>query len=260
MLQRLARLSQYLRHELLAVGFVMEPRLLDFASRLAKKHLRDSVPDPELRRKLTPRYTMGCKRILLSNDYYPAVCRDNVQLVTDGITEVRERAIVTSDGKEHALDAIVLATGFQAAEAVAPYAVRGRGGRDLNEAWRDGAEAYLGTTVSGFPNYFLIVGPNTGLGHSSMVYMIESQIAYVMSALRAMRARHLRLVDVRADAQARYNESLHARLARTVWSTGCASWYQTRTGKNTTLWPGFTFEFRLRTRRFDPADYELVPA
>jgi hypothetical protein len=139
--------------------------------------------------------------------------------------------------------------------------VRGRGGRDLAEAWRDGAEAYLGTTITGFPNLFLVVGPNTGLGHSSMVIMIESQVAYILGCIRAMRAQGLRLVDVRADAQHRYNAKLHARFPRTVWSNGgCTSWYLTREGKNTTLWPGFTFEFRMRTRRWDPADYEVVPA
>ncbi|MFT3767041.1 MAG: NAD(P)/FAD-dependent oxidoreductase [Minicystis sp.] len=258
-LQRLARLGQYVRHELTAVGFVTEPRVLKFASRFARAHLETCVRDPELRTKLTPKYTMGCKRVLLSNDYYPAMVRNNVELVTDPIAEIRPDGIATRDGREHRLDAIILATGFHAADAVAPFAVHGRGGRDLNEAWREGAEAYLGTTVSGFPNFFFIVGPNTGLGHSSMVFMIESQIAYILSAIRAIEAGRLRHVDVRADAQDAYNRSLHARLTRTVWSSGCQSWYQNVNGKNTTLWPGFTFEFRLRTRRFDPAAYELVP-
>ena len=259
-LQRLARMGQYLQHELFALAFVVEPRILQRAGKLALGHLRRSVPDAALRDKLTPSYTMGCKRVLLSNDYYPALTRDNVELCTEGIQEIRASSIVTRDGRERPVDAIVLATGFQAAEALAPFPVRGRGGRDLDDAWRDGAEAYLGTTVSGFPNLFLIVGPNTGLGHSSMIFMIESQIAYVASALDAMRTGNLKLVDVRADAQARYNQRLTERLARTVWSTGgCESWYRTRSGKNTTLWPGFTFEFRLRTRRFDADRYELVP-
>jgi cation diffusion facilitator CzcD-associated flavoprotein CzcO len=258
--QRAARLGQYLRHEAFALGFVLEPRILELASKLALRYLRASVPDPVLRDKLTPRYTMGCKRILLSNDYYPALCRENVDLVTEGIRAITPKGVLTADGVEHELDALVFATGFQAAEAVAPYAIRGRGGRDLNEAWRDGAEAYLGTTVSGFPNFFMIVGPNTGLGHSSMVFMIESQVAYILSCLRTMAKDRLRLVDVRGEAQRRFNEGLHARLARTVWSSGCASWYQTKAGKNTTLWPGFTFEYRLRTRRFDKRDYEVVPA
>jgi cation diffusion facilitator CzcD-associated flavoprotein CzcO len=258
-LQRLARYEQYWRHEIAAVGFVKDPRLLKWASTFARRHLDRSVADPALRAKLLPRYTMGCKRVLLSNDYYLALARDHVEVVTEGIREVTPRGVLTADGKERRLDALVLATGFEAAEVVAPFAVRGRGGRDLNDAWRDGAEAFLGITVSGFPNLFLIVGPNTGLGHTSMIFMIESQIAYVESCLTAMRARRLRHVDVRADAQARYNRTLQAKLARTVWSTGgCTSWYRTRDGKNTTLWPGFTFEYRFRTRRWDPLDYEVV--
>ncbi len=257
--QRLSRRAIYWRREALALGFVVEPRILEALSGLARRHLRLSVADEGLRAKLTPSYTMGCKRILPTNDWYPTLQRDNVELVTDPIVEVRPGGVVTGDGKERPVDAIVLATGFEAAEQVAPFEVRGRGGRDLNDAWSSGAEAYLGTSVTGFPNLFLLVGPNTGLGHSSMVFMIESQVAYVMSAIETMRARGLELVDVRRDSQENYNERVHDRLKRTVWATGCASWYQTRTGKNTTLWPGFTFEFRLRTRKFDSGAYETSP-
>ncbi len=258
--QRLARSAIYLIHELMAVGFVVEPRILQLASTISKRYLRKSISDPVLREKLTPTYAMGCKRILLGDGYYDALAQKNVELVTEGIERVHAHGIRTKDGNDRKLDAIVLATGFNAAESCAPFEVRGRGGRDLNEEWRDGAEAYLGTAITGFPNLFMIVGPNTGLGHSSMVYMIESQIQYIMSSIETMRARRLTLVDVRADAQTRYNKRLHARLAGTVWATGCSSWYRTRTGKNTVLWPGFTFEFRYRTRRFDPDDYDLVSA
>jgi cation diffusion facilitator CzcD-associated flavoprotein CzcO len=258
LLQRFARARQYALRELFAVGFVENPALLRFASRFAVRYMKASVRDPALRAKLVPSYTMGCKRVLPSNDYYPTLTRENVELVTEGIREIRPGSVVTADGRERPLDALVLATGFTVAEFVLPFPMTGRGGRDINEAWRDGAEAYLGTTVSGFPNFFVIFGPNTGLGHNSMIYMIESQLNYAMSAIEAMRARGLKLVDVRPDAQARYNERIHARLTKTVWNTGCTSWYRTKSGKNTTLWPGFTFEFRLRTRRFDPADYELV--
>jgi cation diffusion facilitator CzcD-associated flavoprotein CzcO len=260
-LQQLARRAIYWQREALAVGFVLEPRILAAVSRVARRHLEKSVPDATLRAKLTPRYAMGCKRILPTNDWYATLQRDNVEVVTEPISEVRPGCVVTSrqgHPTEHALDAIVLATGFEAAERMAPFEVRGRGGRELNEVWRDGAEAYLGTTVSGFPNLFLLVGPNTGLGHSSMIFMIESQIAYVMGAIETMRAKKLRLVDVRADAQAHYNTRVHERLKGTVWSSGCVSWYRTRSGKNTTLWPGFTFEFRMRTRKFDPAAYETA--
>jgi len=226
--------------------------------RVARRYLARSVADPSLRASLTPSYTMGCKRVVPTNDYLPALQRENVELLTDGIAEVRARSIVSNDGTERAVDAIVLATGFNAAEQVAPFAVLGRGGRELDQVWRDGAEAYLGTTTSGFPNLFLLIGPNTALGHSSMVFMIESQVAYVLDALKQMRTRAIKAVDLKPATQARYNARLQERMKRTVWATGCMSWYLTRSGKNTTIWPGFTFEFRLRTRRFDLGAYELT--
>jgi cation diffusion facilitator CzcD-associated flavoprotein CzcO len=255
-LQRLARLSQYLQHEVLALGFIGDPRIMRWAQRLALRHLEASIRRPDLRNRLVPSYTMGCKRVLLSNDYYPALERDNVELVTDAIERVVPEGIVTSDGRLHKLDRIVLATGFQAAEAVAPFEVRGRNGRDLRTEWHAGAEAYLGTTVSGFPNLFMIIGPNTTLGHSSMVLMIESQIRYILGCLELMQRRALSWVDIKPEVQRRYNAELTARLERTVWASGCTSWYRTKSGKNTTLWPGFTFEFWQRTRRFDLACYE----
>jgi cation diffusion facilitator CzcD-associated flavoprotein CzcO len=257
--QKLARAGIYWARELLALGFVVEPRLMKLGERIARKHLARSVADPALRAKVTPGYTLGCKRVLPTNDYLPALQRANVELVTGGIAEVRACSVVSQDGTARAVDAIVLATGFEVSEHVAPFAVRGRDGRNLEDVWGGaGAEAYLGTTVSGFPNLFFLIGPNTGLGHSSMVLMIESQLAYVLDAVKKMRARRLKLVDVKAAVQARYNARLQERLKRTVWASGCMSWYLTRSGKNTTLWPGFTFEFRLRTRRFDLRSYEQV--
>lgn len=255
-LQRLARWILYWRHEALALGFVVEPRIMRWlGGPLARRFLKRSVRDPALRAKLSPSYTMGCKRILPTNDYYPALQRENVELVTSGLREIRERTLAMSDGREIAVDVIVLATGFDAADHVAPFEVRGPRGTSLAEAWASGAEAYLGTTVAGFPNFFMLIGPNTGLGHSSMIYMIESQLEYVLDAVRKMRRLGWRSVEVRAAAQARYNDELQRRLARTVWATGCSSWYLARSGRNTTLWPGFTFEYRFRTRRFDPRDY-----
>jgi cation diffusion facilitator CzcD-associated flavoprotein CzcO len=202
---------------------------------------------------------MGCKRILPTNDYFPALTRSNVELVTERIAEVRSRSVATADGRERAVDVIILATGFRASEQVAPFDIVGRKGRRLDEVWGAGAEAYLGTTVAGFPNLFFIVGPNTGLGHSSMVLMIESQARYILSSLRAMRAGGIEVLEVRPEVQRLYNERLRARLRRTVWASGCKSWYLTRDGKNTTLWPGFTFEFRIKTQRFDAASYVLRP-
>ncbi|HEX8796153.1 MAG TPA: NAD(P)/FAD-dependent oxidoreductase [Polyangiaceae bacterium] len=254
--QRLARHRIYWTRELMALGFVVEPRIMKLGERFGKRYLQKKVADPVLRDRLTPRYTMGCKRVLPTNDYLPALQRPNVELVTSPIAEVRAHAIATKDGIERPVDAIVLATGFEAAEQVAPFEIRGRAGHELNEVWADGAEAYLGTSVSGFPNLFMLIGPNTGLGHTSMIVMIEAQVAYVLDAVKRMRARGLASVEVRPDAQAVYNAEMQRRLANTVWASGCMSWYLTRTGKNTTLWPGFTVEFRWRTRRFDASAYD----
>jgi cation diffusion facilitator CzcD-associated flavoprotein CzcO len=257
--QTFTRNAIYWLLEAFALGFVVDPRLMKPRQNQALKYLARAVKDPVLREKLTPKYTIGCKRILFTNDYFPAMQRENVALVTDSIAHVDQRGIVTSDGVKREVDAIVLATGFQAAEACAPFEVVGRRGQDLNETWANGAEAYLGTTVAGFPNFFTIVGPNTGLGHSSMVFMIESQVQYILGALQHMRAKNVKTLDVRDGAQTQYNQRLHQRLDKTVWSKGgCTSWYQTRSGKNTTLWPGFTFEYRLKTRKFDPRPYDLI--
>ncbi len=256
-LQRMHRWAIYWQREALAVGFVVWPAILRIAQLMARRYLARGVADPNLRAKLVPSYAMGCKRILPTNDYYPALTRSNVELVTEPIECVRPHSIVTRDGKEYAVDIIVLATGFRASEPVAPFEIVGRHDRRLDEAWSTGAEAYLGTTVSGFPNLFFIVGPNTGLGHGSMVFMIEAQVRYILSSMQTMHAQEIEIVDVRPEVQREYNERLRARLRRTVWASGCHSWYLTRDGRNTTLWPGFTFEFRLKTRRFDAKSYEL---
>jgi len=257
LLQRLARVAIYWKREVLGLAFVFWPALLRAGQHWARRYLAKGVADPVLRAKLVPSYTMGCKRILPTNDYYPALARENVEVVTEAIEAVRGPGIVTRDGKERAVDVIVLATGFRAAEQVAPFEIVGRASQKLDDVWMSGAEAYLGTTVSGFPNLFFIVGPNTGLGHNSMVFMIESQARYILSSIRTMRARNLDVVDVLPEVQRRYNDRLAARFRKSVWATGCKSWYQTQDGKNTTLWPGFTFEFRMKTRRFDASDYEL---
>jgi cation diffusion facilitator CzcD-associated flavoprotein CzcO len=258
-LQKFMRGAIYSLLEARAYAFVVRPPLLKKAEPNALRYLGSQVKDRALRAKLTPSYRMGCKRILPSNEYYPALQRENVELVTEAIDRVTPAGVRTSDGREHPLDALICATGFQAAEMCAPFEIRGLGGRELNGEWKNGAEAYLGTTVAGFPNLFLLVGPNTGLGHNSMVYIIESQIAYVVGAVQAMREARLESLVVRADAQRRYNARVQERLAKTIWSTGgCKAWYSTREGKNTTLWPGFSLEYRFRTRRFDLGPYERV--
>jgi len=226
--------------------------------RLARRHMRAQVRDPALRARVTPDYTIGCKRVLPSNRWYPALTQPNVELVTDAIREVRPHAIVTADGTERAVDTIIFGTGFHVTDMPIGRFVRGRGGRRLVDAWDGSPRAHLGSMVAGFPNLFLLLGPNTGLGHSSMVYMLESQIAHVVDALRVMRERRAGVAEVRPEVQAAYNRELDARMAGTVWSTGCRSWYLDATGRNATLWPDWTFRFRRRTAQFDPDDFELA--
>jgi cation diffusion facilitator CzcD-associated flavoprotein CzcO len=257
--RRLLRASIYLRLEARALSFTVAPELLKLGEREARAHLARQVSDPALRRALTPDYALGCKRVLLSDDYYPALGRPNVELITDPIRAVEGDRIVTAGGSERAVDAIILATGFRATSPIPPGLFKGAGGRDLAHVWAGGPEAYKGTTVAGFPNLFMLVGPNCGLAHSSMVFMIESQIAYVMDALRVMRARGLARVEVDLAAQAAFNQALQARLGSRVWSTGgCTSWYLHESGKNVALWPGFTWQFRRLTRRFDADRYQLA--
>ena len=259
-LQKAIRAGVYTAREALVPAFAKDPRLMRVVERVARRHIRAQVPDGELRARVTPDYTIGCKRILPSNDWYPALGRPNVELVTDAITEISEHSVVTADGSDRAVDTIVLGTGFKVTDMPIGQWVRGRDGKRLVDAWDGSPRAHLGTTIAGFPNMFVLLGPNTGLGHSSMVYMIESQLNHVLGALRAMRERGAATVEVRPEAQAAYNRALDARMERTVWATGCASWYIDATGRNATIWPDWTWRFRRRTRRFDPAEYELRPA
>ncbi|MGH2841147.1 MAG: flavin-containing monooxygenase, partial [Solirubrobacteraceae bacterium] len=258
--QRTVRAMVYwVREATLATAMTRDPRYLRQLERVGRRHLRNQVPDPQLRRKLEPDFHLGCKRILISNRYYPTLTRDNVEVVTDRITEIRARSIVTADGAERAVDTIILGTGFRVTDPPTAALVRGRDGRTLARRALDGdsVEAYLGTTIAGFPNLFRMTGPNTGLGHSSMVFMIESQLAYVMDALRVIDERGVSSFEVRPEVQAVYNEHLQARMPRTVWASGCSSWYLDPDGKNVVLWPDFTFRYRHRLRRFDPRAYEL---
>ena len=242
-----------------ALGFVVNPKLMALDDRTARAHLKRQVKDPVLRAKLTPDYRIGCKRVLISNDYYPAVSQPNVSLITEGIQQVRAHSVVDKNGVEREVDAIIFGTGFKATDPVPPKMIFGKGGVDLLDTWQDGPEAYKGTTVAGFPNLFLIVGPNVGLGHSSMVYMIESQVAYVLSALKAMKKSGQPVLEVKAEKQAAYNQWLQGKTAGTVWNTGgCQSWYlHPKSGKNVTLWPGFTWQFRRATQAFDAEAYAL---
>jgi cation diffusion facilitator CzcD-associated flavoprotein CzcO len=249
----------YFTREMLVPGFVYQPRLMQIPQRMARRHLEKQVQDPALRARLMPDYAIGCKRVLPSNEWYPAITQPNVDVVTEGIAEVRPDGILTADGELHETDTIVFATGFHVTDARFAQIVRGRGGALMSDVWNGSPQAYRGTAVAGFPNLFILTGPNTGLGHNSLVYMIEAQLDYLMDALRVIDARGATRIEVRRAAQDAYNAELQSRMDRTVWmSGGCSSWYIDANGKNTTIWPDFTWRFRRQTRRFDAAAYELA--
>ncbi|WP_026405027.1 flavin-containing monooxygenase [Actinomadura rifamycini] len=257
--QRGYRNGIYLVQESFVVGF-KNPRLLKLASGLARWHLARQVPDRELRRKLVPDYTMGCKRTLVSSDYYPALMRPGVELTTEGIAEVRPRSIVTRDGREHEVDAIIFGTGFHVTDAFDDARITGRDGLRIQDAWKDGIEAHLGVTVAGFPNLFLLLGPNSGLGHNSMIFIIEAQVRYVLQCLAMLDASGGGRISVRPSAQDRFNAWVRRKSEGAVWvSGGCTSWYLDRDGANRAAWPASTVAYWLRTRRIDPADFEIEP-
>jgi cation diffusion facilitator CzcD-associated flavoprotein CzcO len=258
-LQGLVRGTVWSLHELLVPGMTRDPRMLKAHELLARLNMRRSIRDADLRRRLTPDYAIGCKRVLLSSDWYPAITEANVELVTSGIGEVREGSIVDGEGTEHEVDTIVFATGFAPSDPPIAGRLRGREGRPLSEIWQGSPKAYLGTTITGFPNLFLLYGPNTNLGHNSIVYMLESQMAYVLSALDSMDERGAGSAELRPEVQHAFDAEMQERLRRSVWNSGCSSWYLDRHGRNSLQWPGFTFEFRRRTRRFDTASYRLAP-
>jgi cation diffusion facilitator CzcD-associated flavoprotein CzcO len=222
------------------------------------RNLGKWIKDPKLREALTPKYALGCKRVLFSNDFYPTMTRPNVDLVTERIAEVRERSIVTQDGAERPVDVLIYGTGFRVTEPMIGIRLVGRDGVEIHEAWRERMSAFLGVTVSGFPNFFILLGPNTGLGHNSVVLMIEAQVRYVMSCLKLMRKRGQTTMHLRRESQERFVAQMTQRMGRTVWQTGgCRSWYQDqRTGENVTLWPGSVVDYMRRTRAARANDYE----
>jgi cation diffusion facilitator CzcD-associated flavoprotein CzcO len=226
------------------------------ARRRALAHLRRQVRDPALRAKLVPDYPIGAKRVLFNDDYYPTLARENVQLVTDGIERIEPSGVRARTGELHAADVLVFATGFQSTDFLAPIEVFGRGGRNLREEWRGGAHAYLGVTVSGFPNFFMLYGPNTNLGHNSILVMIEAQVDYVVDALAKMKARAVRRIDVRRQVMDDYNRRLQQDLAKSVWSTIGASWYKLADGTITNNWPHSTIRYRRLLREARLEDYE----
>ncbi|WP_055591420.1 flavin-containing monooxygenase, partial [Peterkaempfera griseoplana] len=245
--------------ELQVDAFVNRPRLLGAVQAMARRHLNRAVSDPGLRSRLTPDYRIGCKRILLSNSYYPALAAPTTDVVASGLAEVRGSTVVAADGTEAEVDAIVFGTGFHVTDMPVAERITGAAGRTLAEEWDGTMEALRGTTVHGFPNFFMVIGPNTGLGNSSMILMIESQLNYIVDALTRIDALGVAALDPRPEAQRRWNDDVQRRMRSTVWATGgCTSWYLDSDGRNTTVWPGTTSRFRRETRRVDLAEYTLV--
>lgn len=255
--QKLDRCLQYLYHEARGVAFFVLPGLMKLYRGSFLRHLQRQVEDSELRAKLTPDYPLGCKRILISNDYYPALARPQVAVVNQPIREVNEQGVITADGCEHAVDVLIFGTGFAASDFLAPMQIRGLAGRDLNQAWKEGAEAYKGISVNGFPNLFILYGPNTNLGHNSIIYMLESQYPYVLGCLQKLQ-QGVRYLDVRAPVQQTWNQRLQREIEHSVWEQGCNSWYKNAAGKHTNNWSGFTFSYRWHTRQPDWSDYDQV--
>lgn len=254
------RSALYAGFEGFGTGF-RHPALLEQVQRLAIRHLRRQVRDPALRGRLTPDYTLGCKRVLLSNTYYPALVQPNVEVLATGVKAVRGSVVVGQDGSEREVDTIILGTGFHVTDPPSAQHIRNADGRSLAELWAGSPQAYRGSTVSGFPNLFLVLGPNIGIGHNSAFIVIEAQLDYAMSALRQMRKRRLVRVDVRPDVQAAYNARVQDGLRTTVWNTGgCSSYYLDANGRNSTGFPWSTLEMRRLLARFDADSYDVLAA
>jgi len=256
--QRLVRYGVYLMREAVLLNF-RTPKSSRLAERAARAHLARQVPDPVLRARLTPDYAVGCKRLVVSDDYLPALTRDNVTVVTDGIREVRPDAVVAADGTVRPVDTIILGTGFHNVDLPIAGKIRGKAGRTLAEQWQGSPRAHLGTTVAGFPNLFMLLGPNTGLGHTSVLIMIEAQLEHLSKALRYLRRTGAAGLAPRDEAQLAWTAEVDRAMRGTVWTAGgCRSWYLDPTGRNYSLWPGTTWAFRRRLARFRPGEYELI--
>ena len=259
--QKLARLGIYVARESTVGAFVKRPRLLKATQRLARRNLTKHIKNPELRAALTPNYVMGCKRILLSNDYYPALAAPNVDVIASGLAQVTGRTLISSNGAiAPDIDAIVLATGFHTIDMPIADRIHGLGGVTLAESWQGDMRALRGTNVAGFPNLCLVIGPNTGLGHNSMVHIIESQLNYIVDYIKTLDRLRVAALDPRPDVQKAWCDEIERRMAPTVWNTGgCASWYLNAAGRNPTLWPASTIRFRRATRAVDVAEYHQLP-
>ncbi|MDT8409907.1 MAG: NAD(P)/FAD-dependent oxidoreductase [Wenzhouxiangellaceae bacterium] len=258
LLQKLVRLGIWLISEARVPGLAWSTRLAVFHRWLAARHLRRQVADPELRRKLKPGYDIGCKRVILSNTFYPALNREHVELVNIGIRRIEADSIVDAEGTRRPADVLILGTGFHATAPIPAGMITGRNGADLGALWKHGPEAWRGIAASGFPNLFMLMGPNTALGHNSVIVMIEAQIKFILRALAERRQGRFEVLEVDPKAQKSYNDWIQRKLSGTVWNSGgCSSWYlHPDSGRNTTLWPGFTWQYMRMLRRFNPKAFK----
>jgi len=256
--QQAARTALYLSHEVAATGLVWDTPVTSLIQRIGKAHLRLTVKDPWLRRQLTPEFRAGCKRMLMSSDWYPALQRDNCKLITWPITTIVPQGLRTADAIEHHVDAIVFATGYDVQLGGPPYPITGAHGRVLQEEWAGRAQAYKSASTHGYPNLFFTAGPNSGPGHNSLLVYVQGQIQYAVAGIRTILERDLVSLDVRPDVQASYNETMQKRLRRTTWMSGCTSWYLTEDGFNGAMYPGFATQYLRQMKNFRAEDYDMV--
>lgn len=239
---------------------IVQPHMMKVGQKLAELFIKYQVKNKTVAKKLTPDYTMGCKRILVSNTYFPSFNRSNVELVTDSIQELTEDSIITKDGVERKIDCLIYGTGFITDPRIylKSFECYGKNGVELKEAWKDGAESYYGISTQGFPNLFQLLGPNTVLGHNSVIFMIESQVNYILQMIQALERTHANAIVVKDSVQARFNADLQKQFEGTVWQSGCVSWYQQDGGKNFALWPSYTWKYWLKTHKINLADYRFL--
>lgn len=256
--QSAVRNGLFLAHESMATGIIWDTPVNAVLETLAKAHLRHQVKDKWLRRQLTPDFKLGCKRLLMSSDFYPALQKDNTELITWPIAGISDKGVRTGEGIEHQFDCLVFATGFSVPSSGTPFPVHGLNGRELGQEWRRGAQAYKSINVSGYPNLFMIFGPNSGPGHNSALVYIESQIEYIVKGVMTLRSLGIKALDVKDDVQAKHNRRLQRRLAKTNWNSGCKSWYLTEDGYNATMYPGFASQYARQMKRLELRDYRLL--
>lgn len=258
----LHRAALYWANEFTLRGFLKEKSMIrSIAEWGATRHIKHHIKDEALRKKLTPNFRFGCKRALLSNEYYPALARDNVDVIDTGVECITETGIIDKQGKAHDVDVIIWGTGFKVDEPLMGVDVTGIDGQDLNAVWKEnGFETYYGTTVAGFPNAFVLAGPNTGIGHTSLVVMIEAQFNYIMDAIKKVKQQNIKYIDVKQSVQTEFCQTMQDKMVGTAWTSGCNSWYLSDSGKNFTIWPDFTFNYIKQTKKINLADYQIVKA